>query len=108
MINESAIDAWSTVHGLTGLGAGLLDLPPLAALGGAVAYEVVEYAHEWPRGSVFFGSKRPESALNVATDLAIYTAAYWLGSRSPNKVAAALVLGVAAAIAYSLIPGRAS
>jgi hypothetical protein len=105
LINESALDAWSTVHGLTGLSAGLLGVSPLTAFGGAVAYEVVEYAHEWPRGSVLFGSKRPESPLNVATDLAIFTAAYWLGSRSPNKGAAALVLGVAAVIAYTLMPG---
>lgn len=105
MINQSALDAWSAVHGLTGLSAGLWNLSPLAALGTAIAYEVVEYAHEWPRGSVLFGSKRPESPLNVATDLAIYTAMYWLGSKSPNKGAAVLALGVAAVIAYTLIPG---
>jgi len=104
LINEDAIDSWSTVHALSGLGVGLFGISAPLAFGGAVVYEIIEYAHEWPRGSLLFGSKRPESPLNVATDLAFYTAAYWLGSRHQNKLGAAAVLGIAAAIAYTLIP----
>jgi hypothetical protein len=53
---------------------------------------------------VLFGSKRPESPINVATDLAFFTASYWLGSRSPSRLGAAVALGVAAVIAYTLMP----
>jgi len=104
VINQDAIDSWSAVHALTGLAAGLWGLSPIVAFGSAVAYEVVEYAHEWPRGSKLFGSKRPESALNVASDLAFYTAAYWLGGKSPSRGAAVVALGLAAVIAYTLMP----
>jgi hypothetical protein len=105
MINEAAVEQWSAVHALTGLGVGLLGASAPVALGGAVVYEAVEYAHEWPRGSALFGSKRPESFSNVVSDLVIYGAAYWLGSRGERSVAGALLaLGAAGLLAYSFMP----
>jgi hypothetical protein len=104
-MNEDLLDRWTFVHALVGLSAGLFGVSAPVALGGAAAYEVVEYAHEQPRGSAFFGSKRPESAQNVAADLAVYGLSYWLGSRSGRNTAGAIVsLGAAALLAYTLIP----
>lgn len=104
-MNEGLVDQWTAVHALAGLGVGLLGASAPVALGGAAVYEVVEYAHEWPRGSVLFGSKRPESIPNVVSDLAVYGLAYWLGSSRGRSVAGAVVvLGAAALLAYSLMP----
>jgi hypothetical protein len=104
MINQDAIDRWSAVHALSGLSAGLFGASAPVALGGAVVYEVVEYAHEWPRGSALFGSKRPESFSNVVSDLVIYGAAYWLGSQRRSVAGALLALGAAGLLAYSFMP----
>jgi hypothetical protein len=94
------------VHVLAGLGAGLFGTSAPLALGAAAAYEVVEYAHEWPRGSVLFGSKRPESLINVVTDLAAFGIAHWFGQKRPNTVAALLAIGAAGVLAYWLMPPR--
>lgn len=104
-VNEGILDSWTAVHALTGLSAGFSGVSAPLALGGAAAYELVEYAHEWPRGSVLFGSKRPESAQNVVSDLVVYGLTYWLGSRWPRSTGAAVVsLGAAAVLAYTLMP----
>lgn len=104
-MNEGILDSWTAVHALTGLGAGFSGVSASLALGGAAAYELVEYAHEWPRGSVLFGSKRPESVQNVVSDLVVYSLTYWLGSRWPRStIATAVTLGMAAVLAYTLIP----
>jgi hypothetical protein len=103
-INQAPVDKWTAVHALSGLGVGLFGVSAPVALAGAAAYEVVEYAHEWPRGSVLFGSKRPESIANVASDLLVYGAAYWLGGRAPSKAWSAIALGAAALLAYTLMP----
>lgn len=95
MVNHDAIDRWSAVHFISGLAFGLLGLRPTLALGGAVAYEIGEYAHEWPSGSVLFGSKQPESAANLAADLALYTGAYF-GGRQFREVEDAPAMGAAA------------
>jgi hypothetical protein len=105
LINDAAIDPWTGVHALAGLGVGLLGVPAPVALAGAAAYEVVEYAHEWPRGSVLFGSKRPESIQNVVSDLVVYSLAYWLGSSRARSTSVAIIaLGAAAVLAYTLMP----
>lgn len=80
-MNQAPIDRWTTAHVVTGLGAGAVGLSFPWAMGLAAAYEVVEYAHEWPKGSVLFGSKRPESIANVATDLAVFAAGWWIGRK---------------------------
>lgn len=66
-INKSPIDAWSFIHFLTGIAAGqVLKFPTYAAL--VASYEVLEYAHEFPRGSRLFGTKKPESLENIIMD----------------------------------------
>lgn len=91
-MNEAPIDAWTGVHALAGGLAGALGAPWPLAVGGLVAYELAEYAIESPRGSRWFGSKRPESGVNVAVDLAVGLGAYalgrWLspwGARRPRR-----------------------
>lgn len=80
-MNQTPVDGWTAVHVATGTAAGAVGLSFPWAMGLAAAYEVVEYAHEWPKGSVLFGSKRPESIANVATDLAVFAAGWWLGRK---------------------------
>jgi hypothetical protein len=79
--NKEAVDQWTPVHVLAGTTAGAVGLSFPLAMGLAAAYEVVEYAHEWPKGSVIFGSKRPESGINVVTDLVVFAAGWWLGRK---------------------------
>jgi hypothetical protein len=80
-INAKMLDKWSAVHVATGLGAGAVGLSFPWAMGLAAAYEIVEYAHEWPKGSILFGSKRPESGINVVADLAVFAVGWWLGRK---------------------------
>jgi hypothetical protein len=80
-INAKMLDKWSAAHVATGVGAGAAGLSFPWAMGLAAAYEVVEYAHEWPKGSVLFGSKRPESGINVVADLVVFAAGWWLGRK---------------------------
>lgn len=107
-INSAMFDSWTIVHGLTGLGLGLLGVGPKLALPSAVAYEVIEYAHEWPKGSLLFGSKRPESFQNIAADLSIFTMLLFAGlevrKEKPLWAPGAVVLVGAAALAYGLMP----
>mgnify|MGYP001566748730 CR=1 FL=1 len=70
-VNAAPFDAWTPTHVLTGLVAGAIGVPLPWAIGGAVLYEVAEYAVE----------KRPESIANVAVDLAVFLGAWWLGAR---------------------------
>lgn len=84
-LNEAPVDGWTAVHTGMGFGAGLLGLSAPVALGGAVAYEVVEYAHEWPKGSKLFGSKRPESGLNIAVDIGVFAFGWWVGRKIRGK-----------------------
>jgi hypothetical protein len=80
-INAKPIDEWTAVHVATGTAAGALGMGFWTSMGLAAAYEVVEYAHEWPRGSKLFGSKRPESGVNVAVDLLVFAGGWWLGKK---------------------------
>lgn len=78
-MNHDLVDAWTPVHVLSGVCFGLLGVPPVYAAVAAVLYEVAEYAHEWPKGSVLFGSKRPESFSNIVSDLAVFGVGYAAG-----------------------------
>lgn len=80
-LNEAPVDGWTAVHAGVGVGAGLVGASLPLSMAGAVAYEVVEYAHEWPKGSKLFGSKRPESAANIAVDLLVFAGGWWLGRK---------------------------
>ncbi|MBW2673878.1 MAG: hypothetical protein JRD89_10765 [Deltaproteobacteria bacterium] len=57
-------------------------MPCWAALGAAVAYEFAEQEFEKsPWGSRVFATSGPESLPNAVADVAIYMAAWWLGTR---------------------------
>lgn len=71
-MNADAFDSWSKVHLGMGLLFGILGVPFGWTIGIGVAYEVLEYAHEYPKGSVIFGSKRPESAANLVADMVLF------------------------------------
>jgi hypothetical protein len=101
-INKGFVDKWSAVHTLSGVSMGLLGIAPHLAIPGAIAYEVLEYAHEWPNGSTLFGSKGPETPQNLIGDMALYTGAYFLG-RKLSKGANTLPYGVALLVATALL-----
>lgn len=106
MVNESFVDRWTWVHGLNGLGLGLLKVNPLVAGAVAAAYELVEWHHE-KKGSAIFGTKRPESLLNIAGDTLAYGSLFFLGraSRSPTDPALGLAaLACAAATTWMISP----
>lgn len=77
--NVSPFDKWTLVHIAWGAGAGLGRLNPWAFLALTTVYEVVEFLHESPHGSKLFGSKRPESGVNMAADVGVAGVAYALG-----------------------------
>ncbi len=76
MTNVSPFDAWSFAHATTGAIAGAAGIPLWLYGVGMIVYEVVEYSAESPHGSPLFGTKRPESAVNVATDMGLGLASY--------------------------------
>jgi len=78
-VNESALDKWTIAHAATGLCAAKLGMPLRQYLALAVAYELLEHSIESPRGSVFLGTKRPETRINVLTDLLAGVVGYRLG-----------------------------
>lgn len=79
-VNSDAVDPWSIVHFLTGVAAGQVVSFPVY-LGLATAYEVAEYAHEYPKGSAIFGSKRPESMTNIVMDMILGTLGYMIAQK---------------------------
>lgn len=101
-INSGLVDKWSAVHALTGLSMGLLGIPPKLAIPGAVLYEVVEYAHEWPNGSTIFGSKGPESPQNLFGDMVLYTGGY-LAARKLRESRETLPYGILTLAAAALL-----
>lgn len=80
-LNEAPVDGWTAIHTAVGLAAGAAGVPLGWSAAAAAAYEVAEYAHEWPKGSKLFGSKRPESGLNIAVDLGVFLAGWWIGKK---------------------------
>lgn len=83
--NVSPFDAWTLVHIGWGGIAGALGMNPWAFMAITGAYEVLEYAHEHPHGSRIFGSKRPESAANLVTDVGVAAVAYGLARHLRNR-----------------------
>jgi hypothetical protein len=80
-INANAFDPWSYVHAFSGVLFGACGVSAPWSFGTAAVYEIIEYAHEWPKGSVLFGSKRPESLLNIVTDMALFAGGWYVGTR---------------------------
>jgi hypothetical protein len=78
-MNATAFDAWSIVHFVWGLSSGLLKMNPWIWITLSVGYEAVEYAHEWPNGSVLFGSKEPETPINLIGDIGVESFGYVIG-----------------------------
>jgi hypothetical protein len=72
-------DKWTVVHVASGLVSGAIGVPVWAYIALGTGYELAEFAAESPRGSKIFGTKRPESALNVAGDFAAGIAGNLLG-----------------------------
>lgn len=78
-MNLAPLDGWTALHAATGAASGLIGIPlPVFALV-AVAYEIIEYAIEYPDGSRVFGSTGPESLANIIADLVTNLAGYALG-----------------------------
>ncbi len=78
--NRAVVDPWTAVHFSTGLAMGLMDLPLRECLAVAFAYEIVEQVverEEW--GRELFKTSRPETLLNAAMDVAIFSLGHWLG-----------------------------
>jgi len=67
--NTTPFDAWSLVHLATGIVLGAVGLPLPQTVAGLAAFEVLEWTLEHPSGSPIFGTKRPESEVNVAADI---------------------------------------
>lgn len=76
--NHSVFDGWSFVHAAVGVAAAASGMSAWTYAFLCVGYEVVEYMHEYPKGSKIFGSKEPEWELNVAADLALGLGAFAL------------------------------
>lgn len=80
--NQAAIDPWTAVHFSMGLAAGLVKLPFVPVMVGAVAYDMVEHAFEDSHfGQKFFDVSGPETPANVAVDLGVFALGYWLAHR---------------------------
>lgn len=77
--NESAVDWWTLAHVATGFVAARVGVPFGWYFLLSVGFEAIEHQMESPSGSPVFGTKRPESRINVATDLVSGVAGYWLG-----------------------------
>lgn len=77
--NAAVLDAWSIVHFGTGLIFGAVGMNAWLYTIGHMAYEVAEYAHESPRGSILFGSKQPEWDVNMVSDMSVGFFGYALG-----------------------------
>lgn len=80
--NQAAIDPWTMVHFSMGLAAGLLKLPAVPVMVGAVAYDMIEHAFEDSKyGKQFFDVSGPETTANVVVDLSVFAVGYWLAAR---------------------------
>ncbi len=78
--NSTVADPWTVVHFGAGLALGLVNAPFKAALGAAIAYELVErYLERSEEGREFFDTAGPEIVPNSILDLAVFTAGHQLG-----------------------------
>jgi hypothetical protein len=72
MIDKPALDRWSLIHVVAGLALAQLKVPPALAIGGIVAYELVE-PYVWPGWR--------ETRRNRVADAALAIAAYGITRR---------------------------
>jgi hypothetical protein len=78
--NRTVADPWTVVHFGAGLALGLVNAPLKAALGAAIAYELLEqYLERSEEGKEFFDTAGPEVVPNVILDLAVFAAGHQLG-----------------------------
>ena len=75
----AVVDKWTAIHALSGIASGAIGVPVWAYIALGTGYELAEFAMESPRGSKIFGTKRPESAVNVAGDFVAGIAGNLLG-----------------------------
>lgn len=78
--NQAVLDAWSPVHGMVGLVAGIWGVNPWVFLALACTYEWWEHIKEYPKGSAFFGTGESEWRANLVMDVALNCAGYAIGS----------------------------
>lgn len=84
-MNRALLDVWSIAHAATGVGVGVAGIRPGHAAAGAILFEIAEHTHEWPKGSKLFGTKRPESLVNVIGDFAAFAGGYTAGHTMREK-----------------------
>jgi hypothetical protein len=88
--NATPFDAWTLVHIASGVVLGAAGVPLPQTVAALIAYEVLEWSIEHPSGSPIFGSKRPESQVNVAADIGVALLGYaftreYLGMRERTE-----------------------
>jgi hypothetical protein len=76
--NASFCDKWTPAHAVSGALLNIAGLSYPQFLMASIAFELLEHSMESPRGNRLFGTKRPESPINVAGDLISGTAGYLL------------------------------
>jgi len=79
--NKSVLDKWSIIHSLVGYIAGKKNINFKWFLTAIISYEIFEYAIEYPHGSKIFGTVRPESGVNLISDLVLGVVFYKLGNK---------------------------
>lgn len=87
--NETAIDAWSLVHASSGYVLGALAIPLPQTIAALIAFELLEWTLEHPSGSKLFGTKRPESQVNVACDIGLALVLYAVARQQMDNDATA-------------------
>jgi len=81
-MNQGFVDAWTLNHVATGYVAAKLGLSWSTYLALALGYEAFEHWMESPGGHPWFGTKRPESALNVTGDIVFGVLGYEVGKKT--------------------------
>jgi hypothetical protein len=80
--NKAMLDPWTVVHLGAGLAAGLVQMSPWLALGGAIAYEFAEQQLERTDfGGKLFKTSGPESLGNAVVDVGVFALGYYLAQR---------------------------
>lgn len=80
--NLALFDPWTVIHMSVGLFAGLVGIPLLPSMGGAVAYEIFEQvAEDQPWGQKIFKTSGSETTFNMVSDVLIFGLGWWLGDR---------------------------
>jgi hypothetical protein len=78
--NVSAVDGWTWTHLATGFVSAKIGISLPWYVGLSIAYELIEHSMEFPGGSEFFGTKRPESKVNALVDVCVGALGYKLGT----------------------------